>query len=304
MQTIKKFLLPSLGTAGTAGLVAFYAAEPVFPTPDKLLVLIFFTGLMFGKAKELMKRLVPFVVLITVYDMFRGFADYLNQNVSFVFMADFDKALAGGVLPTRWLQDHLWNGQVQFYDLFLYGFYMLHFVAPLGLAILVWAKYVRQYWRVVMAFTILSFGGFLTFVAYPAAPPWMASDLGYIESIDRVSSSVWHSMGVHDFPTLYNQISPNPVAAVPSLHTAYSVLFCVFVFVLFKSSRYKWLALVYPASIMFGTVYMGEHYIFDVLLGAVYAFIAYYLSKPMTSWIQRSYRYFRKKVPKIYLKRV
>lgn len=271
---------------GALGLIAgilLYVKEPSFPTPDKLLIVLVFVGMIFGKSIEVLKRFVPFVALLMIYDAFRGVADYLNNNINYTFMADFDKLLAFGVLPTKWLQDHLWNGQVQWYDIGLYVFYMLHFVLPIALAVLVWVKRDRHYWQVVTAFAVLSFGGFLTYIVYPAAPPWLASDNGYIEKIDRVSSDVWYALGVQDFPSLYNKISPNPVAAVPSLHAAYSVLFCILIFNLFKKNRWKWIALIYPFSIMFGTVYMGEHYIFDALLGAVYAFGAH----KMTPYVMR-----------------
>lgn len=285
-----------LGLIGLFLSLFIYIREPSFPTPDKLLVVLLLAGLAYGKAVEIFKRFVPFIGLLFVYESFRGVADYLNKNIHYTFMADFDRLLGFGVLPTAWLQQHLWSGQVKWYDFELYIFYMLHFVLPVALAVLIWIKRPKHYWRYVTAFVILSFAGFLTYIVYPAAPPWMASNNGYIEHIDRVSSSVWHSLGVHDFPSVYNEISPNAVAAVPSLHAAYSVLFCVFFFVLFKKSRWKWLTLIYPFSIIFGTVYMGEHYIFDALAGAIYAFVAYFVSKPVDNYIQKTYKKFAQKL--------
>jgi membrane-associated phospholipid phosphatase len=140
---------------------------------------------------------------------------------------------------------------------------------------------------------VVSFAGFLTFLAFPAAPPWMASNLGYIPDISRISSDVWFALGVNDFPSLYNQISPNPVAAVPSLHAAYATLFALFIFDMFRRSRYKYLSLLYPALIYVGTVYQGEHYAIDELLGGLYAVGAYLVAPRVLQTIVRSYAWVR-----------
>ncbi len=262
------------GLAATALLLGLFVAKPSWPTPDKILVLATAVCMMFKQTVDMLKRFVPFVGLLLVYESFRGIVPYLNDNVSFTWMPDVDRWLFFGQLPTAWLQSHLWNGQVQWYDFVLYLTYMLHFVLPFALAFVVWKLRESQYWRYATAFIIVSFMGFITYLAVPAAPPWMASELGYIEPINRISSSVWAALGVEDFPSLYNKLSPNPVAAVPSLHAAYATLFALFVFALFRS-RWRYLSLLYPAFIYFGTVYQGEHYVIDEVLGAVYAVVAY-----------------------------
>lgn len=266
--------------------LAIFIREPSFPTPDKLLVFATFVSMIFGQAKELLKRFVPFVALLLVYESFRGIVPHLNQHVNYTWMPDVDRLLFFGQLPTAWLQQYLWHGHVQWYDLVLYLFYTLHFVLPFALAIVVWRMFEKHYWRYVTTFLLVSFAGFLTFLAFPAAPPWMASDLGYIEPIQRVSSHVWAVFGIHDFPSVYNKISPNPVAAVPSLHAAYATLFAIFVFKFFKKSRWKYASLIYPFCIYFGTVYQGEHYAIDEILGGIYAVAAYFAAPYVLRGIQ------------------
>lgn len=265
------------GLIATILSVVIFVREPSWPTPDKLLIFATFVTMMFSQAKEMLKRFVPFVGLLLVYESFRGVVPHLNDNVSFTWMPAVDKWMFGGHLPTAWLQSDLWNGQVQWYDFVLYLTYMLHFVLPFVLAFVVWKLLPKHYWRYATAYLLVSFMGFVTFLAVPAAPPWMASDLGYIEPIERVSSHVWAAMGIQDFPSLYNKISPNPVAAVPSLHAAYATLFALFAITLFRS-RWRYLSLIYPAFIYFGTVYQGEHYVIDEILGALYAAVAFLLA--------------------------
>jgi len=45
---------------------------PKLPTPDKILVFLIFVFMMFNEAWEMFKRFAPFVVILLVYDSFRG----------------------------------------------------------------------------------------------------------------------------------------------------------------------------------------------------------------------------------------
>lgn len=274
-----------LGGVGALLCVLIYMRAPSFPTPDKLLVFLTLVFVALGQGRQFFRRVAPFVALLLVYESFRGLVPGLNSNVNFMFMVDADEFLWLGSLPTHTLQGWLWHGQTQWYDFALYLVYMLHFVLPLALALVIWKLRDKEYWRYITAYLIVSFAGFLTFLAFPAAPPWMAAEKGYIAPLTRISSQVWAALGVQDFPSLYNRISPNPVAAMPSLHAAYSTLFALFVFKLF-GKRWGLLAAIYPAMIYFGTVYQGEHYLIDELAGGVYAVGAFVAAPYILSYIQ------------------
>jgi hypothetical protein len=266
-------LLRVVGIVGTIACVVAFALDPSWPTPDKLLVFLTFVFMIFGQALAMLKRLLPFVVILLAYESFRGLVPSLNTHVHYTAMIHADTALFG-TLPTETLQRWLWHGHVQWYDFMFYGAYMLHFILPLTLALLVWKLRVAHYWRVVGTYLAVSFAGFLTFLLYPAAPPWLAMQQGYIPHIERVSSDVFFAMDINSFPSLYSKMSPNPVAAVPSLHAAYATLLVLFVYKLF-GKKWALLAAIYPALIYVGTVYMGEHYAFDELLGIAYALVGY-----------------------------
>ena len=267
-----------------------------FWTPDTLFVLLLGVFVVFGQARAFLYRFAPFIALLLVYDSFRSIADQLNRSVHYTEMVHADHALFAGILPTAWLQHVLWHGQVQWYDFYFYFLYTMHFVAPILLAVLIWKQCDRLYWPFVTALIGLSFAAFITFVLFPAAPPWLASNQGYIAPIHRISSDIWQAMGVTNFSQLYNSISPNPVAAVPSLHAAYPLLFVLFLSNMYGWRRVWW-AMVYPISVWLGVVYLGEHYAIDVLLGAVYALAAYYTTlylfafKEQRGWqVRRSIR--------------
>lgn len=271
-KTMKPFLR-IVGLLGTIAYIVFYIHTPSFPTPDRILLFLIFFFMIFNQAWEMFKRFGPFILILLTYDSFRSLIPSLNTHVHYKLMPSFDKAIFG-TLPTVTLQKWLWHGYVQWYDYVFYVVYMLHFVMPIGLALIVWKLRESHYWELVTSYLFTSFVAFLVFLLYPTAPPWLASQDGYIPHITRISSAVYYAMGIKNSPSIYNSLSPNPVAAVPSLHAAYSTLFVLFVFKLFG---WKWglVSLIYPILIMFGIVYMGEHYVFDIVCGSSLAIIGF-----------------------------
>ena len=78
-------------------------------------------------------------------------------------------------------------------------------------------------------------------------------------------------MGLHGAGNLLNAAkvdAANPVAAMPSLHSAYALIVVAF---FLPTVRKRWwpLLLAYPLAMTFTLVYSGEHYMTDVLVGCV-----------------------------------
>lgn len=287
MTKNRQYALQIVGVIGVIICVVFFIREPSFPTPDKLVVFLTFVFMSFHQAKEMLKRLLPFVAAILVYESFRGIAHSLNSHVNYNLAVNADRLLFG-TLPTTTLQNWLWHGKVQWYDFLFYVPYVLFFALTFGLAILVWKTHEQYYWRVVDTYIVLFFAAFLTFFLFPTAPPWLAAQNHYIEPITRVSSNVWYALGLKDFSLVYSKISPNPVAAIPSLHAACSTLFALFVYKIY-GKRWAALAAIYPVLIYIGVVYEGEHYVFDILVGIIYALSAYFASPYIMGWIKKSF---------------
>lgn len=241
-----------------------------FWTPDVLFIFLIGLFVLMGQGKKFIHDFSPFIVLLLVYDSLRGIAHSLHGRVHYYEMIDFDKWLGGGTIPTTHFQNWLYHGSVQWYDLFLYFVYIIHFAAPIGLAVLIWKKRPNEYWRFVTGFLLVSYLGFLTFVLFPAAPPWMAAQMGLIPDIARFSDEIALAFGANGLPNIYSQINPNPVAAVPSLHVAYPTLFTLYIFRIW-GPKFGIPITIYPLLVMFGVVYLGEHYVFDVVAGVLFA---------------------------------
>jgi membrane-associated phospholipid phosphatase len=264
------------GTVVRVGLVLVLCAiaasrRPIWPPDTLWLVAILVAG--FG-SRAFLRHLAPFLFLFLLYFVLGGLADDINPTVHYLPMAHFDFWLTGGgELPTHLLQRHMWDGSPRWYDFGFYLLYTAHFVVPLMVAVLIWKRRPRFYWPYVGSILGLSFAAFITYVLFPAAPPWLASIEGHIPPIHRVSSDIWTAVGIADPDTLYSRLSPNLVAAVPSLHAAYPLLIFLFLARLFGLRRVWWLAF-YPVSLWIGIVYMGEHYVFDIVAGVIYTLIA------------------------------
>lgn len=268
--SIRKFLVSGY----LLGLFVLFVFVRTFWTPDIMFLAFFGLFYILGQGKRFFIYFLPFILLLLSYEKLRSLAPLINNHVHFMEMVRFDKWLFGGVLPTAWLQQRMYFGHVAWYDFYFYFLYMLHFVAPILLAVAIWKYRPKQYWLFITSLVVLTYAGFITYVLYPAAPPWMASDLRFIEPIHRISSDVWYAFGVKDFSAYYKQLAPNTVAAMPSLHAAYPFLLTLFVRKIW-GNRWFAFSLIYPASVWLGVVYLGEHYVVDVLFGILYAIISY-----------------------------
>ena len=211
----------------------------------------------------------PVCAALVGYDYSRGLAAHgLAPHVT--AMIKVDEFLAGGRLPTLWLQQHLYDPQrVHWWDVLASVVYLSHFVAVPGVAGVLWLRR-RQMWSAfVRRWLLLAIAGVATYLAYPAAPPWWASVHGYLgEHVERLSARGWAALGLDSTGPLFNQgqALANPVAAMPSLHAAFSMFLAVFFFPRVRQ-RWRLLLFAYPLTMMFTVLYCAEHYVVDVLAG-------------------------------------
>jgi hypothetical protein len=213
---------------------------------------------------------LPLAALLLAYDASRGLADGLGATVHVTEPAAADRWLAGGALPTVVLQ-HQWDAP--WWEALAALIYGSHFiVTPLVLGIL-WVRNRPQWGRYARLVVGLSAAGLVTYVLYPAAPPWLAAKDGVIEPVQRLSGAGWEVLGLPRAGALLadSQGQVNQVAAVPSLHTAFAVLTCLVLYPVAKRAWQRAGLVAYPVLMAVVLVWSGEHYVVDTLLGAVYA---------------------------------
>ena len=212
---------------------------------------------------------LPFCAAMVCYDFSRGLADQLGLPVHSAWPAAADRALFGGRLPTVWLQKHFFTrGVVHWYDVAASLVYFSFFLAvPIVMAVL-WVRNRRLWLRFTANVVTVSFFTLAIYVVFPEAPPWYAANQGVISRVDRISSLGWSDLGLRGATDLieHGQAIANEVAAMPSLHAAYSTLVAVF-FLRRVSGWVRPLLLAYPLAMGLALVYTGEHWVIDVIAG-------------------------------------
>lgn len=216
---------------------------------------------------------LPIVAVLWIYDLTRGAADSWGVGVHIHTMIDFDSFVFGGETPTEWLQDRLYDpGVVHWWDVLFTFVYTSYFIVPFALAGWLWARDRGAFYRFTKRLVTLALAGLATYILFPAAPPWMAGEMGLLDEVHRTTGKGWEVVSVGT-ASLFSkgQAGSNLAAAVPSLHTAMVTLVALF---LWSRVRRRWLRpllLLYPLLMGLTLMATGEHYFFDVLLGWVYA---------------------------------
>lgn len=262
--------------------------------PDRYAFVLLLGSLLVKRTRQFIFDWIPFLFLLISYDFLRGFADNFLFEPHYQELINAEISLFGS-LPTVTLQRLLYDPpNLNWYDFMATVLYFLHFALPLAFGYLLWI-FNRQHFReFVVAILILSYSGWITYVAYPAAPPWLARKEGYISGITKIMDQTLNVFPEKlQLPTIYHRFNPNPVAAIPSLHSAYP--FLVFLFAL----RYFHLKALffspYVLAVWFSIVYLGEHYVVDVLAGIAYAFVAFLLTTQIlykTDWTKIANKFY------------
>ena len=182
------------------------------------------------------------------------------------------------VSATGRLQDALYTpGHLHFWDYAAFGFWFSHFFVTLLVGVAIWLYRYEWFHRFAACVVALAAMGLVTYVLFPAAPPWLAADHGDRHETHRITHAVVNNLPVPKAGALFQKGTDwgNDVAAVPSLHAAYTMLVCLFLWPR-VGGRWRPLLVAYPIGMGLSLVYLGEHYLIDILLGWVYAAVAVY----------------------------
>jgi hypothetical protein len=215
---------------------------------------------------------LPIVVILSAYDFTRGSADSLGIGVHAHPMIDVDRFVFFGQVPTEWLQARTYEpGVVHWWDVCFTLIYTSYFIVPFAIAGALWARDRLEFLRFAKRLVTLALAGLATYIAFPAAPPWMAGEMGLLHGVHRTTSEGWRVLDVHTAALFsQGQDAVNQVAAVPSLHAGFTALVAMF---LWPRARPRWrpLLLAYPLAMSLTLMATGEHYFFDIALGWCYA---------------------------------
>lgn len=256
---------------------AFLLVHRIWFSPDQFFIFALLGAFIIGQARMFLFDWVPFILSYFGYEFMRSVVPFISKNVHIFPMIRFDSFVFGYV-PAYQFQTLLYNPlNLQWYDYVSAFAYISHFVMPMVIGFLFWLTDRKIFKEFAIAFLLLSYAGLITFILFPAMPPWMASDMGYLPKISQTLGPIMSHFPAMStsFPTIYQFVGSDPVAAIPSLHAAFPLL--IFLFLVKKFKSFGLIALPYVAAVWFAVLYLGEHYFTDVLIGAFYAIAVFYL---------------------------
>ena len=269
--------------------------------PDHVFLALVIFSFVLGKrrAKRFLLDWLPFIAFWAAYDMMRGVADSVRGsiNVTAPYRLElwFCRWVPGVSMPPFDMQvlrlHESWKWLKAPVDSVSGFFYLMHFTLPVVLGWIFWhtTNDRPRFYKLVYTLTVLNFLALTTFMLYPAAPPWYVYHYGFIQP--EPNSSFWGTsagnmididrlLGVAFFTTLWDSFNSNHFAAIPSLHGAYPLVLSFFAYQKFR--RGVWLLAFYPLAVWFAAVYLNQHYVVDLIIGALYIPVAYAIA---TRWL-------------------
>jgi membrane-associated phospholipid phosphatase len=267
------WLIPSLVGGYLAAVTLFMVfVLHLSVSPERFLLLMLIAALVLGRAKLFLADWIPFLVLFLSYEYLRGLGGKLGMPIHDV--TSLERLISFGQVPTLVLQQAFYHaGRLSWYDIAATMFYFLHFAFPLGLGYLFWVVDRRTFLRFSRALIAMSFAAFVFYLLLPVAPPWKVLP-NVVKIIDHALPSFTDIPGIPVPATVYHWLTPNQYAAMPSLHAAYPLLGTLFALRLWRGRA--WPALVYTACVWLSIVYLGEHYVVDIVGAVIFTFAAFF----------------------------
>lgn len=192
----------------------------------------------------------------------------LRRRLKIRYPITSDRWIGGGQLPNTTLQRHLSRpGRVTLLDRVLAWSHWLWFLEPYLTLLLILARRTDRFPRAARQMAAVFDIGCAVYMAVPTAPPWWAAENGYTgdDEVRRIMIEIGEETWGPAWPRMYGTLGSNPWAAMPSLHFATSLLAAI---LLAETGKVEGvLGSAYAATLGFALVYLGEHYVTDLLAG-------------------------------------
>jgi membrane-associated phospholipid phosphatase len=152
-------------------------------------------------------------------------------------------------------------------DRFLTWAHWLWFLEPYVALAVILTRHPERFPRAARQMAAVFDIGCSVYFAIPTAPPWWASEQGLTgEEVRRIMVEVGEDTWGSAWPKMYDALGGNPWAAMPSLHFATSMTAAL---ALSEAGKLEGaLGWAYASTLGFALVYLGEHYVTDLLAGA------------------------------------
>lgn len=245
--------------------------------PEHVVMALVIATLYFAapSTRRLTVAILPFIIFGISYDWMNLLPNYEVNPVDVRDLYETERSLFGIAGPdgVRLTPNEFWALHRATMMDFMAGLFYLCWV-PLPIIFGLWMYFSGRrgpYLHFALVFLLVNLIGFALYYVHPAAPPWYVAKHGF-EAITGTPGDV-AGLGAFDrmtglgiFDALYARNS-NVFAAMPSLHSAYTLV--AFIYAVRARVPLGWTILlgVVTLGIWFTAVYTSHHYILDVLGG-------------------------------------
>jgi hypothetical protein len=206
------------------------------------------------------------------YQMPNDDPEALERRVHLDYPVRIDRILGLGQIPNLRLQR--WfaaPGRIRKRDQVLVWSHWLWFLFPHGTVAYVLARHPDRFPRTATLTYAVFDLGLIGYWGLPTAPPWYASLHGRLGeggdiAVRRMMVEHGEAFWKDGWDPLYSVLGGNPLAAMPSLHFATSLMAA---HLLTEAGPVEGaIGWTYALTLGFALVYLGEHYLVDLLAGA------------------------------------
>jgi membrane-associated phospholipid phosphatase len=236
---------------------------------------------------------LPFLLAGVLYEHFGVVLPFRGDiHVVDLYQAEirwFGIEAPGGTIT---LADHFATHTASWVDMLTGSAYALYMYELPALVIFFLFRDRETASRLAWSFLVANLLGMIVWIVYPAAPPWYVQTYGLGPAKVNVPASAAGAvrfdalLGIEYFGAFYGR-STNVFGAVPSLHVAYPM---IAVFGVAHRGVY-WIAcsIAFLVLVSFSAVYLGHHYVLDVIAGLVCGTLAYAATSPSWRWSIRGF---------------
>ncbi|HUA47842.1 MAG TPA: phosphatase PAP2 family protein [Solirubrobacteraceae bacterium] len=228
-----------------------------------------------SRARDMALCVLNMWAYLAAYEMPNDDPEQLQKRVLVDYPIAIDRVLGLGVPPTLRLQRRFSApGRVnRFERVLVYSHWMWFAVPHASLVYVLWRAPDRFPSAAVRMYTLFDLGA-VFYWAIPTAPPWWAAARGRLDDgrqlrVRRMMIEYGQQFWGDRWGGLYDVLGGNPLAAMPSLHFATSLMGAhLLAEVGPVSGAVGW---TYAGTLGLALVYLGEHYAVDLIAGAALA---------------------------------
>jgi membrane-associated phospholipid phosphatase len=271
--------------AGAAGAVAAAFAVPLLRkrlrVPPPVTIAVSAAGPLAiavlyprSKKRDVALYAMQMWAFIMVHEIPYDDPERLRARLRSRYPVDVDRIIGAGQLPNARLQRALSRlPGVGIVDRFLTWAHWIWFFEPYLALALILVRDHDRFPRAARQMAAVFDLGCAVYFAVPTAPPWWAAENGVTdgEPVRRIMVEVGEETWGAAWPKMYDALGGNPWAAMPSLHFATSVTAALS---LSEAGKVEGaLGWGYAGTLGFALVYLGEHYVTDLLAGALLVWV-------------------------------